>query len=125
LITVPIIYAIAFVSSAVSSFDYPTRQSLIPKIVSKEQLTNAYSLNILMFNLSIIVGPTLGGLAIAGLGIAGTNWFDVGSFGCVIIALLLMRVDGRPGEKRAAPGPHALAEGFRFLGKHPVILSVM
>ncbi len=125
LITVPIIYAIAFVSAAVGSFDFPTRQSLIPRLVPSQQLTNAYSLNTLMFNLAIIVGPTLGGLAIAGLGVAGTYWFDVGSFGCVVVALVLMRVDGRPGEGRTAPGLQSLAEGIRFLGRHPVILSLM
>ena len=125
LITVPIIYVIAFISAAVGSFDYPTRQSLIPKMVPNHQLTNAFSLNILMFNLSIIVGPTLGGLAIAGLGVAGTYWFDVASFGCVVVALLLMRVDARPAEGHAAPGLKAMGEGMSFLGKHPVILSVM
>jgi MFS family permease len=125
LISVPIIYAIAFISAAVGSFDYPTRQSLIPKIVPSQQLTNAYSLNILMFNLAIIVGPTLGGFAIAGLGVAGTYWFDVASFGCVVVALILMRVDGRPGEGHTTPGLRSLAEGIRFLGRHPVILSVM
>lgn len=125
LITVPIIYGIAFVSSAVGSFDYPTRQALISKVVPGSQLTNAYSLNILMFNLGIIVGPTLGGLAIAGLGVAGTYWFDVVSFGFVVVALVMMRVDGRPAEGRATPGLQALAEGMRFLRRHPVILSVM
>ncbi|HEY7349930.1 MAG TPA: MFS transporter [Ktedonobacterales bacterium] len=125
LITVPMIYAIAFISSAAGSFDYPTRQTLISKIVPNEQLTNAYSLNMLMFNLATIVGPTLGGLAIATLGVAGTYWFDVASYGCVIVALLLMRADGRPGKDRAAPGLQSLVEGMRFLRRHPVILSVM
>src|SRR5579885_2498107 len=37
LITVPIIYAIAFVSAAVGSFDFPTRQSLIPRLVPSQQ----------------------------------------------------------------------------------------
>jgi MFS family permease len=125
LISVPIIYVIAFISSAAGSFDYPTRQALISKIVPGQQLTNAYSLNILMFNLAIIVGPTLGGIAIAGLGVAGTYWFDVASFGCVIVALMLMRVDGKPGEGRTAPGLPSMVEGMRFLRQHPVILSVM
>jgi MFS family permease len=125
LINVPIIYGIAVVSAAVGSFDYPTRQALISKIVPTKQLTNAYSLNMLMFNLAVIVGPTLGGFAIAGLGVAGTYWFDVGSFGCVIVALLLMRVDGRPGEGHAAPGWQSLVDGMRFLRQHSVIFSVM
>ncbi len=125
LITVPLIYGIAFVSSAAGSFDYPTRQVLISKIVPNRELTSAYAINMLMLNLATIVGPTLGGFAIAGLGVAGAYWFDVASFLCVVIALLLMRVDGRPGEGRAAPGPKALVEGLRFLRYHPVILSVM
>jgi MFS family permease len=125
LINIPLIYAIAFISSAAGAFDFPTRQALISKIVPGEQLTNAYSLNMLMFNLATIVGPTLGGFAIAGLGVAGTYWFDVASFMCVVVALILMRVDGRPGEQRAAPGLASLMEGFRFLRRHPVILSVM
>jgi MFS family permease len=125
LITIPLIYLIAFLSSAAGAFDYPTRQALISKMVPGEQLTNAYSLNMLMFNLATIVGPTLGGFAIAGLGVAGTYWFDVVSFLCVVAALLLMRVDGRPGEQHTAPGLASLLEGFGFLRSHPVILSVM
>ncbi|HEY7124993.1 MAG TPA: MFS transporter [Ktedonobacterales bacterium] len=125
LINIPLIYAIAFISSAVGAFDFPTRQALISKIVPNEQLTNAYSLNMLMFNLATIVGPTLGGFAIAGLGVAGAYWFDVASFLCVVIALIMMRVDGRPGEQRTAPGLASLLEGFSFLRSHPVILAVM
>ncbi len=125
LINIPLIYTIAFLSSAAGAFDFPTRQALISKIVPGEQLTNAYSLNMLMFNLATIVGPTLGGFAIAGLGVAGAYWFDVASFLCVVVALLLMQVDGRPGEQRTAPGLASLLEGFRFLRLHPVIFSVM
>jgi MFS family permease len=125
LITIPLIYLIAFLSSMVGAFDYPTRQALIPKMVPGQQLTNAYALNMLMFHLALIVGPTLGGFAIAGLGVQGAYWFDVASFLCVILALVLMRVDGRPGEGRAAPGLASLLQGFRFLRSHPVILSVM
>jgi MFS family permease len=125
LINVALIYAIAFISSSVGSLDYPTRQALIPKTAPNEQLPSAYSLNTLMFNMATIVGPTLGGFAIAGLGVAGVYWFDVASFLCVIAALILMRVDGRPGEGRTAPGVQSLVDGLRFLRRNPVILSVM
>lgn len=125
LINVPLIYVIAFISSAAGAFDFPTRQALIAKIVPNEHLTNAYSLNSLTFSLATVVGPTLGGFAIAELGIAGTYWFDVGSFVCVIIALILMQVDGRPANGHARPGIRSLAEGLNFLRRQPVLLSVM
>ncbi len=125
LISVPVIYAIAFISSAAGAFDFPTRQALIAKIVPGEQLPNAYSLNSLTFSLATLLGPTLGGFTIAWVGVVGAYWCDVASFLCVILALILMQVDGRPGEGHARPGLQSLVEGFGFLRRHPVLLSVM
>lgn len=125
LISVPLIYLIAFISSAVAAFDFPTRQALIAKIVPGEQLTNAYSLNSLTFSLATVIGPTLGGFTIAWVGVAGAYWCDVASFLSVIIAIILMQVDGRPGEGRTRPGLQSLVDGFGFLRRHPVLLAVM
>jgi MFS family permease len=125
LITVPLIYLIAFISSAVAAFDFPTRQALIAKIVPGEQLTNAYSLNSLTFSLATVIGPTLGGFTIAWVGVAGAYWCDVASFLCVIVAIILMQVDGRPGEGRTRPGLQSMVDGFGFLRRHPVLLAVM
>ncbi|HEU5199038.1 MAG TPA: MFS transporter, partial [Ktedonobacterales bacterium] len=125
LITVPLIYLIAFVSAAVAAFDFPTRQALIAKIVPGEQLTNAYSLNSLTFSLATVIGPTLGGFTIAWVGVAGAYWCDVSSFLCVIVAIILMQVDGRPGEGRTRPGLQSMVDGFGFLRRHPVLLAVM
>ena len=125
LITVPLIYLIAFVSAAVAAFDFPTRQALIAKIVPGEQLTNAYSLNSLTFSLATVIGPTLGGFTIAWVGVAGAYWCDVASFLCVIVAIALMQVDGRPGEGRTRPGLQSMVDGFDFLRRHPVLLAVM
>ena len=125
LISVPLIYAVAFVSSAAAAFDFPTRQALIARIVPAEELPNAYSLNSLTFSLATIIGPTLGGFTIAWVGVAGAYWCDVASFLCVILALIVMQVDARPGEGHARPGLRSLAEGFGFLRRHPVLFSVM
>lgn len=124
-ISVPLIDLIAFVSAAVAAFDFPTRQALIAKIVPGEQLTNAYSLNSLTFSLATVIGPTLGGFTIAWVGVAGAYVCDVVSFLCVIVAIIMMQVDGRPGESRARPGLQSLVDGFGFLRRHPVLLAVM
>jgi transmembrane secretion effector len=72
--------------------------------------------------LTFIIGPTVGGFAIAWIGVANTYWFDVISYFIVIGSLLLMVVPRVPIEKRAQAGIGALVDGIKFLRAHPVIL---
>ena len=59
------IYALAALSAAVSTFDLPARQALVPMLVPREHLPNAISLNTIMFQTASVAGPALGGLLIA------------------------------------------------------------
>jgi MFS family permease len=43
------------------SFDQPTRFALIPSLVPREDISNAISLNTILFNGAAIFGPALGG----------------------------------------------------------------
>jgi MFS family permease len=125
IINLPIIYIVILLSSTVSSFDFPTRQAIIPTLVQREQIANALSLNSVMMQLTFIVGPTAGGFAIAWLGLANTYWFDVLSYVVVVGSLFLMVVPRVPVEKRAQAGFGALFAGMSFLRAHPVILGVL
>src|SRR5690242_15223279 len=75
--------------------------------------------------LTLIIGPTIGGFAIGWLGVANTYWIDVISYFVVIGSLLLMVVPRIPAEKRAQIGIGALVDGARFLRAHPTILAVL
>jgi MFS family permease len=124
-INVVIIYSVILLSAAVSAFDFPTRQAIIPSLVSRDQMANALSLNSVMTQLAFIVGPTVGGFAIAWLGVANTYWLDVISYLVVIGSLFLIVVPRVPVEKRAQPGFGALFAGMRFLHTYPIILAVL
>src|SRR5579863_6186492 len=69
-INIVIIYVVILVAASVSAFEFPTRQSIIPTLVPREQLRDAMSLSMVMMQLTFIVGPTVGGFVIAWLGIA-------------------------------------------------------
>jgi len=120
-----IIYAVVLVAASVSSFEFPTRQAIVPSLVPREQMADALSRNMVMMQLTFIIGPTLGGFVIAGFGVANTYWIDVFSYFVVIGALLLMVIPRIPVEKRAQPGIAALMDGIHFLREHPVILAVL
>jgi MFS family permease len=123
------IYALSAVGAAVSSFDLPARQALVPALVPREHLPNAITLNTIMFQTASVVGPALAGLAIAESGVASAYLYNALSFGFVILALLMMRdIPDRP---PAAAGNRddvsvgAAMEGVRFVFRSPLIRSTM
>lgn len=122
---IAIMYVVILLSATVASFEFPTRQAIIPTLVPRKQMADALSLSSVMMQLTSIVGPTAGGFAIAWLGVANTYWFDVASYLVVIGSLFLMVVPRVPAEKRAQAGFGALLDGMRFLRAHPVILAVL
>src|SRR6266536_4525576 len=124
-INIVIIYIVVLIAASASSFEFPTRQAMIPTLVRREEMSDALSLSMVMMQLTFIIGPTVGGFAIAWIGVANTYWFDVISYFVVIGSLLLMVVPRIPAGKRAQAGFGALVDGMRFLRAHPVILAVL
>jgi len=124
-INIVIIYIVVLIAASVSSFEFPTRQAIIPTLVRREEMSDALSLSMVMMQLTFIIGPTVGGFAIAWIGVANTYWFDVISYFVVIGSLLVMVVPRVPLEKRAQAGIGALVDGMKFLRAHPVILAVL
>ena len=120
-----IISVLIFLSAVASSFEFPARLAVIPYLVSREQMTDAISLDSTMVYLFAITGPTAGGLALAWFGVASTYWVTAVSYLMVLAALFVLRVPPIPAEKRAQAGFKALSEGLRFLHAHPVILALL
>jgi MFS family permease len=120
------VYALSALSAAFGAFDGPARQSLFPALVPREHLSNAISLNSLMFQTASVLGPALGGVLIASLGVAWAYTYDVISFGVLIISLLLMRdVPQRLASERAEISLRAGWEGMKWVFSQPLIRSSM
>ncbi len=120
-----IIYSVVFVAACVSSFEFPTRQAIIPTLVPREQMASAISLSMVMMQLTFVIGSSLGGFVIAWVGVTNTYWIDVISYFVVIGSLLIMVVPKVSADKRAQAGMGAFVDGMRFLKKHPIILAVL
>ncbi len=120
-----VIYALSAATAAVSAFDGPARQALVPNLVPKEHLTNALSLNTMMFQAASILGPAIGGFIIAGAGVATVYWFNAISFLAVLFALFVMRTPAQEQVGVARPSLEALADGIRFVKDSKIILSTM
>ena len=123
------LYALAAVGGAVSTFDLPARQALVPMLVPRDHLPNAITLNAIMFQLASVAGPSLGGLLIATGGIGLAYVVNAASFLFVIVALLMMRDvpqrEAGPGGTRDDVSWRAALEGIRFVFSRPLIRSTM
>jgi MFS family permease len=86
------IYVISFVNASIAAFDTPARQSLFPSLVPRGQLQSAVALNSVIFQLSRLIGPSIGGLLIAVYGLAVPYFVNATSYFAIIVALALMRI---------------------------------
>ncbi|MCW5850136.1 MAG: MFS transporter [Anaerolineae bacterium] len=87
------VYTLAFLLGLINAFDNPTRQAFVVELVGRKDLPNAVALNSSLFNAARIIGPAVGGLTIAALGVAGAFYANAISFVPAIVSLALMRSD--------------------------------
>ena len=117
-ITVNELVAIAFLNGLAMAMNAPSYQALVPRLVPREDLTNAIALNSAQFNLSRILGPTLGGYAMALFGVAGNFFLNGVSFLAVLFALMRIRYPEQ--EPSHYPGLFSsLKEGFAYVRANP------
>jgi len=118
------VYALAALAAAVGAFDGPARHSLLPALVPREHLANAIGLNTIMSQSAAVLGPAVGGLVIAGLGVGWAYALNSLSFLGVIASLVLMRgLSDQPAGGELSL--RALGEGLRFVFASPLIRSTM
>jgi MFS family permease len=124
-VTIWPIFVLALLLGIVNAFDMPGRQAFIVELVEREDLMNAIALNSSIFNGARVIGPSLAGFLLAGIG-AGWCFFANGvSYIAVIIGLLLMKLKPR---KIAGSGDSSLSNvlgGFRYVHRTKPVRAVI
>ncbi len=117
------IAALSFVAGCIGAFTFPSFQSVLPDLVPREHLVAGVGLSNAQWNLGRIIGPSLAAVAISVGGIGAALWCNAVSFLAVIVAVSLVRVPHREGDRR--PIFAALADGLRFAVAHPVMRRML
>jgi hypothetical protein len=96
------VYGIAAVFGIVDAFFFPARSSILPKVVADHELEPGNAVLNVTMSVSVILGPVLGGLIVAALGIGWAFAGDAISFALGFLIILWL-----PAATRAATGdPH-------------------
>jgi MFS family permease len=121
-------YLLAFLGGAALVFDAPNRHALTFQLVGRNELPNAVALNSSLFNAGRVVGPAIGGVLIAVVGVGWCFAVNAGSFLAVLAGLLLMRPAELFPLDRGEARPKTLAaigEGLRYMWRSPQVKLVL
>jgi MFS family permease len=118
LVRLEYLLVLAALSSTFRAFDEPSRMSLVPELVSREQLPNAIALSSIPWQAGRMIGPSITGVLIAAFG--GTSGFLLAAAACYAALAMYggLRVSG------AAPGhgggrvDQQLVEGLSFVARN-------
>lgn len=119
------VLVIAGALGTVNAFYTPARQAFVPELVEKNALLNAVALNSAIFNGARVVGPAIGGLLIASIGLSLNFYLNAASYLAVIAGLLLIRPRPVPSSRRDERLLTNVAEGLRYIVETPRVYTIL
>jgi len=112
----------ALVSGIYSALDMPVRRTMVAEVAGADRLPTAMGLDTATIHFTRAVGPTLGGVAFAFLGIGGA--YAVAASVYVLAALLALGLEAFPG--RGETGfLRGMGEGWSYMRRQPVLIAVL
>jgi MFS family permease len=113
-------------TTAAATFDQPARQALIPAMVPREELPQAFSLLNPSRELAILIGPALAGILIAVDGAGLMYAVDAVTYVVLIVILGILRTPPLVPEARDSSLLTNIAEGASFIiRRRPLIWQLM
>ncbi len=104
----------------------PVRMSIVPNLVSKNQLQSAIAITSISFNLSRFVGPAIAGIIIAKLGVAAAFTINGVSYIAFIVAMMMIRLHPSAAKKpRQGDAWQELKDGIHYVRQHRPIRAVL
>jgi MFS family permease len=119
------VYVFAGLLGMAQAFDTPTRQSFVSEMVGPDGLTNAVALNSATFNTARLVGPAVGGLLIAAVGVGPAFLVNATTYAAVIGAYATMRSAELVRGNRIERSRGQVVEGLRYVRGRPDLLLVI
>lgn len=118
------ILALSFATGCCWAISGPSYQAITVDLVEREDLANAIALNSSQFQLARVIGPTLAGVMMQLLGLAGCFLANGLSYAAIVTALSQVRLP-----RKEVAGTRAirrdLLDGFRYVRGRPRVGAIL
>jgi MFS family permease len=117
-----VLFAAAGLMAAATAIRRPPLDSLVPRLVERDELKAAAALHWSLSDVAMLAGPALAGVVIAGLGFPAAYAIDAVTFAAALGTLAVIRTPPPPPD---APPPSwaGVKEGVRYAVSRPEIIG--
>jgi MFS family permease len=119
------VLASVLLTTAAGTFDQPARQALIPAMVPREELPQAFALLNPSRELAVLLGPALAGLLIAAHGPGLMYAVDAATYAVLVVVLGFIRTPRLVPEARRRSVWRDIVDGAAFVKGRPVVWLMM
>lgn len=119
------IYILVFLSFAARTFQGPARQAIIPQLVTKPFYLNAFSLQTMSRQISLMIGPAIAGFVIEFSGVGNIYLFNALTFVIYVFTLLPINIKPHAKASGVSYSFQSLWEGVRFVLSSHILIYTM
>ncbi len=119
------IYGIAFILGTIQGLNMPAQMAIVPDLVDEDDILNATSLNMAMFNTGRIMAPSLAGWIIQYVGIGQALYFNAICYAISCLFLLMMKGMESHSQSGDANMLRDFWDGVRFVAMTPIAFTMV
>jgi MFS family permease len=116
---IPLLYLLGGLTAGFGAVQNVTRSAIVPNLVEPERLRSALALNFGLMQVTMVVGPAIGGVLIGAFGVGAAYTVDAVSCLAMVAAAAAMRPQPPQGDGPPVGGVlRSIAEGLRFVRRN-------
>ncbi len=121
--SIPVLYILAALLAGVSALQNVVRSAIVPTLVRRELMRSALAFNYGLYQLTMVIGPGLGGLIIALWGVGAAYTIDAVSCFAMVFAVIAIAPQPPKGVEQRATIGRSIADGLRFVRGNQALLG--
>lgn len=119
------VYGLSLLLGIITALDMPTQQTFLGDLSGMGEVRKAINLNIMMLQVSRILGPAFAGFLIAAIGAAPAFWLNGLSFLAVVASLWMVRANNQVRASHSGSALDGFVESVRFIASQPRLVDVL
>jgi MFS family permease len=120
-----LLYVTSAWGSTCGALHFPTRSAMIPPLVERVDLTTATTLDVAVWNVTMVAGPIVGGFVLARYGLAAV--YGAAAAGQLVALVVMLRLQAQPADRRRGDrfGLMAIRKGVAYMRPRPVLKGLL